>query len=69
MLIKSVSAPCLNCEERHTACHDGCDAYKEYKAQIDSIRAKFGEDAVLHNQEAESRYRRKHKRIRRRTEK
>lgn len=23
-------APCKGCPDRHTACHDSCDAYKEW---------------------------------------
>ena len=26
--------PCLGCEERYQACHDYCEAYKEYAEEI-----------------------------------
>ena len=25
-----LKSPCMNCSERHQACHDSCDAYKEF---------------------------------------
>jgi hypothetical protein len=27
--------PCKDCPERHIACHDTCERYKEWKRQID----------------------------------
>ena len=33
MLKKS---PCYNCDTRKTPCHDTCDKYKEYRAQLDA---------------------------------
>jgi hypothetical protein len=27
--------PCKDCPERHTACHDTCERYKEWKQRID----------------------------------
>ncbi len=26
-------APCKDCTDRHTACHDSCEKYKEWKAR------------------------------------
>lgn len=28
--------PCKDCPDRHTACHDTCSKYKDYRAEIDS---------------------------------
>ena len=28
--------PCKDCPDRHTACHDSCEKYKKYRAEIDS---------------------------------
>ena len=28
--------PCKGCTERHTACWDGCEKYKEWKKMVDS---------------------------------
>ena len=28
-----ISAPCLNCEDRHQACHSSCNKYLEFKKQ------------------------------------
>lgn len=33
------SPPCRNCEERHTACHDSCQRYKDWKAEAQKIKA------------------------------
>lgn len=33
-----IPSPCLDCEDRHIACHDKCDRYAEYRKQIDKIR-------------------------------
>lgn len=38
-----VMSPCLDCPERHQACHDECEAYQEYKRErekeLDALRA------------------------------
>ena len=28
-------APCMNCKERHEACHDTCEKYREYRVKQD----------------------------------
>ena len=28
-----MKCPCKNCEERHRACHDNCERFKEWKAE------------------------------------
>lgn len=28
-------SPCKDCTERHTACHDKCEKYKEWKKLVD----------------------------------
>lgn len=31
-------SPCTDCAERHTACHDTCSQYKEWKAKAQKIK-------------------------------
>ncbi len=31
--------PCVNCTERHLACHDSCEKYKGWQAENDKIKA------------------------------
>ena len=31
--------PCINCTERHLACHDRCEKYKGWQAENDKIKA------------------------------
>lgn len=31
-------SPCVDCKERHTACHDHCPKYKEWKAEVQKIK-------------------------------
>jgi hypothetical protein len=35
-----MSENCLNCRERHPACHDSCSTYKEFKKKRDEINVK-----------------------------
>lgn len=30
------TSPCKGCKDRHKACHDSCDRYKEWKAEHDA---------------------------------
>ena len=41
-------APCKDCADRHTACHDHCKKFKEYKA----IREKENEARRKYNFES-----------------
>ena len=34
----AVSSPCLDCVERHPACHDACSRYAEYQVTLKRIR-------------------------------
>lgn len=38
-VVRGVS-PCTECEERHTACHDRCEKYKAWKAEVQIIKDK-----------------------------
>lgn len=40
-------APCKDCTERHEACHDSCDKYKEWKAELDAVRSKIAEQKYI----------------------
>lgn len=33
----NTKAPCLNCEDRHTACHSHCEKYLKVKAMNDEL--------------------------------
>lgn len=37
-------APCKNCTERHLACHDECEKYKEWKAGENKIKKKIKQE-------------------------
>ena len=32
--------PCYNCPDREMGCHGRCERYKEYRAEVDAIKAK-----------------------------
>lgn len=38
-VVRGVS-PCTECGERHTACHDRCEKYKAWKAEVQRIKEK-----------------------------
>lgn len=40
-------APCKDCTERHKACHDSCDKYKAWKAELDAMRSKIAEQKYI----------------------
>ena len=31
-------SPCTDCSERHTACHDNCPKYHEWKAELQKVK-------------------------------
>lgn len=33
----TLSAPCENCQERHTLCHSTCEKYLAYRTKLDDI--------------------------------
>lgn len=33
-----VLSPCKDCPDRARACHDVCDKYKEFRAELDKIK-------------------------------
>ena len=35
--------PCKGCERRHTACHDECDQYREWKQRLEIINKERSE--------------------------
>lgn len=39
MVHLSTFSPCKGCEARRSACHDGCEPYKAWKAEVDRIHA------------------------------
>lgn len=44
-----VASPCKDCPNRHPACHDSCNMYKTYKADL------FKEKSVLYVQKYNTR--------------
>ena len=36
---KDLTPPCKGCPERHTACHDSCGKYAEYKGRLEDLKA------------------------------
>lgn len=32
------TSPCTDCVERHTACHDKCPKYHNWKAEVEKIK-------------------------------
>lgn len=32
--------PCLDCEDRHEGCHNGCKDYKDWKIEYESFKEK-----------------------------
>ena len=34
-------APCMKCNQRHTACHDSCPAYLKWKNEREAGRKKY----------------------------
>ena len=38
-----VNAPCMNCPDRHEACHDSCKKYKDFKIEYGAEKAYFEE--------------------------
>ena len=34
-------SPCKGCTTRHTACHDNCEAYKEWRDRYQAQRKQF----------------------------
>ena len=33
------TSPCKGCEDRHTACHDTCTKYADWKAECQRVKA------------------------------
>lgn len=38
------NAPCKGCPNRHTACHDSCEAYKEWRNRYHAQQKHFEEN-------------------------
>lgn len=39
--------PCKDCPDRHTACHDECEKYKDFKAKLDEQRRQYRLDNII----------------------
>ncbi len=45
-IYSGVSAPCLDCDVRETACHDQCEKFAEYRKELQKIKdAKYSRAA------------------------
>ena len=42
-MVKQLS-PCTKCTDRHLACHDSCEKYKEWKDFFDTDKRKYQAD-------------------------
>lgn len=55
-------SPCKDCAERHTACHDHCQRYKDWKAEMEKVKEARAKYLDTKDQEWQSLIRRrKHK--------
>ena len=45
-----MTAPCLNCPQRHLGCHGGCDKYQAYDKERQLIRKNRGAEMFLHHE-------------------
>lgn len=52
-------APCKGCTNRHPACHDGCEKYKEWKVKLEARKEAEKIRKGLGHTNAWWRYRRK----------
>lgn len=51
-MVKQLS-PCKKCTERHLACHDSCEKYKEWKDFFDTDKQKYQADKEKQRQAKE----------------
>lgn len=56
--------PCKDCPNRHTACHDRCEHYKAYKAELEAQRV-YTRNMTRHNSVYHVDYRDKERNARR----
>ena len=42
-LFIGIPAPCKDCPDRHEACHDTCERFKEYRKKIEQAKANRAE--------------------------
>lgn len=43
------NAPCYKCAERHTACWDSCERYREWKSAEQADKEKKSQDKIYDN--------------------
>lgn len=46
-------SPCKDCKDRHMACWDGCEKYKEWKSAFEDNKQKYREDKQKRTELAE----------------
>ena len=39
-LYMGIPSPCKDCHDRHEACHDTCDWFREYRRKIEEVKDK-----------------------------
>lgn len=61
----SNAPPCKGCPNRHPVCHDGCEAYRDYKARRKAAleyTSRMNASGSVYREDAEDRHRRRDKR-------
>ena len=39
-----IASPCKDCPERFIGCHSSCEKYRQYRSELDEIKAKRAAD-------------------------
>lgn len=58
-----MNSPCMNCYERHVACHSSCSKYAEFKNELSTTRKSETEVSIFEYEQ--KRYHKTMKRCRR----
>ena len=45
-----IISPCKDCKERFEACHSKCDKYKDWKQEVDVIKAQITKEKYLQHE-------------------
>ncbi len=45
----NLKTPCMDCTDRHIACHSECDKYKEFKENNEQIKKDIRQKADIQN--------------------
>lgn len=50
MLISYIKSPCLDCPDRHRACHDSCEKFKDFHERYMAEKQRIEQEKRLKNQ-------------------